>query len=152
MESTPACTPYVLQSLANHVDIRPADTSCVRLEFRLLGLACWMDPTGFRIHISINSVARIQAGDQSALDTMPSIMQHILRRYLVILCVMLEELISLHLNHHTDSVVWCLYIYIYICTGYRERSEKCGRPRAKDNGFCYCNRVRISENTSSAES
>ena len=71
-----------------------------------------MDPTGFRIHISINSVARIQAGDQSALDTMPSIMQHILRRYLVILCVMLEELISLPLNHHTDSVVWCLHMYV----------------------------------------
>ena len=40
-----------------------------------------MDPTGFRIYISINSIARIQASDQSALTTllwsMLSIMQHI---------------------------------------------------------------------------
>lgn len=64
------CTPYVLQSLTNHVDIRPADASCARLEFRSLGLACWMDPTGFRIHISINRVARIQASDQSASATL----------------------------------------------------------------------------------
>ena len=49
---------------------------------KLLGLACWMDPTGFRIHISINSVARIQYCQGRlvtglVLWSMLSIMQHI---------------------------------------------------------------------------
>lgn len=75
-----------------------------------------MDPTGFRIHISINSVARIQYCQGRlvtglVLWSMLSIMQHILRRYLVILCVMLEELISLHLESSSRG---CIYIYIFV--------------------------------------